>query len=571
MIIIPLVLVGLFTNSIYTRVLISKSIQTVEDDSDLIITQLNSILKVTEASINTLLLEIDRTEREVEQMNATDKNELLLRNVLQTKLSLATMNFEDIDSAVFVDFNHNIYATDDFFTRGSQFPFINETMNKVMTIPTIQSVWFPMRKTAEPNKNGETFFLTLAKKVMNTETGDIYGVVLLNIREGTIANLYRNVGETDNRDYYIASSEGVISSVNKERVLKPIMDEGLRNNIITDNSGAELLEINGEDKLVTTASISHLGWKLMSETPLSILTKETKKVSRLLFYICCICLICALIFAGLLSKMIVNPLIKLTATMNQIKRGNFQVRSPIVSEDEVGLVASVLNQMINRINELVVDISIQQKKKREMELALIQMQIKPHFLYNTLDLIYVMTRAGEYKESENATLALARFYRTVLSQGKEIITIADEINNVKNYLIIQHSRYADIFEYEINIPDEVAKSEILKLTLQPLVENSIYHGLKYKVTPGKVSITGYLEEERIIISVLDTGIGIPAEKIKSLFSENNISETGSSFGFKSVDERIKLHFGEAYGLSVRSEYGSWTEVRITLPNVGGND
>jgi two-component system sensor histidine kinase YesM len=254
--------------------------------------------------------------------------------------------------------------------------------------------------------------------------------------------------------------------------------------------------------------------------------------------------------------------------MRRVKEGDLNAIAHIHTSDEIGLLASVFNSMINRIKELLLQVELDQIKKKEIELALIHSQIKPHFLYNTLDLIYVLNDMNLQHEARDTTKALADFYRVALSKGSEIITIGEEIKNACDYLAIQNVRYSDIFDYGMEIDKDILHCEIPKLTLQPILENAIYHGLKLKGSKGHIQIRGFKEEKRIIIHIADDGVGI--QQNAQIHNLKQFTENGkpTSFGLFSVHERIRLYFGIEYGITIKSQEGMGTTITVCIPADG---
>lgn len=242
--------------------------------------------------------------------------------------------------------------------------------------------------------------------------------------------------------------------------------------------------------LATLIAYDRLNWKLVNIVSLQTLNGDIRRNFALTFAFGALCLLLSLLLAGKLSQIIVNPLLQVTKAMRKVKEGDINVSSPVTTQDETGLIATVFNSMVQQIKELLKAITEEQGRKREYELALIHAQIKPHFLYNTLDTIYVLNDLGLNEEARDTTKALADFYRVVLSKGSELIPLADEIDNVRDYLNIMQVRNPDVLRYEIDIPIELENVMVPKLSLQPLVENAIYHGLKPRAVrinchPGK--------------------------------------------------------------------------------------
>lgn len=266
---------------------------------------------------------------------------------------------------------------------------------------------------------------------------------------------------------------------------------------------------------------------------------------------------------------ITRPIRKLGEVTDQVAKGNLSVRSDVDAGAEVGMLSDSLNTMIDKINELLEQVKKEQIRLRKAEFELLQSQINPHFLYNTLDAIVWLAEAGEQKRVVNMVGSLSDFFRTSLNQGRDIIPIKEELQHVTSYLEIQQVRYQDILQYEIHVPEELEKYLIPKITIQPLVENALYHGIKNKRGSGKIVIWGKKEADHFVIVIEDNGIGIREERLSEVrngikykaFSENEI------YGLYNVNERIRLNFGEAYGITIESTYQEGTIVSILLPYV----
>ena len=212
-------------------------------------------------------------------------------------------------------------------------------------------------------------------------------------------------------------------------------------------------------------------------------------------------------------------------------------------------------------------VTAEQKQLRKAEFELLQAQINPHFLYNTLDAIVWSAEAGNQKQVVKMVGSLSEFFRTSLNKGKEIVTVREELQHVRSYLEIQQIRYQDILSYEINVPEELNNYLIPKITVQPVVENALYHGIKNRRGGGKITVTGYAEEENYIIKVTDDGIGMDAERLDQVRRglTDQDPDSGKIYGLYNVNERIRLEFGEEYGISIESEYEKGTEITIKLP------
>jgi len=299
--------------------------------------------------------------------------------------------------------------------------------------------------------------------------------------------------------------------------------------------------------------------------------REYQQVFKSLIYISLIAFMVVLGLTIFLSyqipRSITRPLQKLTGVTQQVAEGNLAVRSDVQTGDEVGVLSDSLNTMIDKINELLEQVTTEQIRLRKAEFELLQSQINPHFLYNTLDAIIWLAEAGEQKKVVSMVRSLSEFFRTSLNRGKDIISVKEELQHVRSYLEIQQVRYQDILNFEINVPEELECYTIPKITIQPLVENALYHGIKNKRGSGSIQIRGRKQEEYLVIEIEDDGIGISKERLWQVKDgiQRKVLTGKDIYGLYNVNERIRLNFGEAYGIDIHSTYGEGTVVRVLLP------
>lgn len=222
---------------------------------------------------------------------------------------------------------------------------------------------------------------------------------------------------------------------------------------------------------------------------------------------------------------------------------------------------------MQHIDNLMEQIKKEQEKKKKLEFAVMHAQIHPHFLYNTLYSIKSLCDMGMNREASSMISALSNFFRISISKGQEMISIEEEIEHIKSYLFIQEMRYGDDFSYEIDVDQHILSFRIIKLTLQPLVENAIYHGVKQKRGKGTILVKGYCINDTIYFEVIDNGVGMDVNKIKEIMDALNNKEENAALGIglRSVHERIQLHYGSSYGMHIESELGKGTKVTVTVP------
>lgn len=267
-----------------------------------------------------------------------------------------------------------------------------------------------------------------------------------------------------------------------------------------------------------------------------------------------------------LSRSITRPVVELCARVEDISAGDLTAREPVCSgEYELNTLSQVVEQMVGRLNQLMQEATQKQETLRRTELALIQAQINPHFLYNTMDTIIWLIEAGKTDDAVEMVSNLSAFFRHSLSKGKDVISLREEEGHVCSYLQIQQVRYKDIMRYTVNFEPGIQEAVLPKLTLQPLVENALYHGIKLKRGMGHIYVTGRREGADILLQVTDDGVGMSPQRLEQLRSAMEREER-VGFGLSTVHERIRLFFGHPYGLSISSREGVGTTVSVLIPH-----
>lgn len=276
------------------------------------------------------------------------------------------------------------------------------------------------------------------------------------------------------------------------------------------------------------------------------------------------------------SKGITRPIGSLCENVRRIGEGQFQVDTIEIDDYEIAKLDTGIRKMAERISCLLQNVKQEEMLHHKMELQLLQAQINPHFLYNTLDSIIWMAEDEKNEEVVVMTAALARLLRQSISNEQEQVTVAQEIDYVRSYLTIQKMRYQDKLEYEIEAPPEILPVSIVKFTLQPLVENAIYHGIKYKENKGKVCIRGFVREKKAFLAVEDDGAGMDAQQLHRILEESGGEDaaeprTGGGVGVSNVQKRLRLYYGEEYGISYTSKVGKGTTALVSIPLSGGRN
>ena len=268
----------------------------------------------------------------------------------------------------------------------------------------------------------------------------------------------------------------------------------------------------------------------------------------------------------LVTKELTSPLKQLERMMSATDfKGEIPELNPETGTKEIYSLSKAYNEMTQEIKNLMHQVVEEQKNQRKSELKALQNQINPHFLYNTLDSIVWMIQEDQKEDAQNMIIALAKLFRISISRGNNIIPVKNEIEHVKNYLYIQSMRYKDAFTYEIHVDEECYKYKVMKLILQPIVENSIYHGLKNRVDDGLIEIEGHMDGKNLILTLTDNGYGISPEKIQDLYDKFNNPDLNDGVGLKNVYQRLRLYYGEESYLKILSEEDEYTKIIISIP------
>ena len=440
---------------------------------------------------------------------------------------------------------------------------LEKTENQHFSLPHVQYIF-------DNNENQYRWVISLSRAVeLTSGTSTAQGILLVDISYSSLEQLFDGVTAGKGGYVYLISSDGELLYHPKMQLI----DSGRmqENNVAAAayKDGNHMEEFDGSSRFVTIKSIGYTGWKVVGVTPENVVTLNTIKTRLFIVFIIALILFILALINSYISSRITNPIKELEKSVGILEEGNLDVPVYAGGSYEIQHLGKSIGDMAAQIRLLMKDIVTEHEAKRKQEFDTLQSQINPHFLYNTLDIIVWMIENEQKAEAVKAVTALARFFRISLSKGKSIITVRDELEHVRNYLMIQHMRFKNKFTYEIQADDGVLELASLKLMLQPLVENAIYHGMEFMDGDGEILLKVWKEEGDLYFSVIDNGLGMTEEQVGNLFTgaSHVDSKRGSGIGVKNVNERIKLYFGEKYGLSIESEPDEGTTVKIHLPVV----
>lgn len=366
---------------------------------------------------------------------------------------------------------------------------------------------------------------------------------------------------------YIIDKEGnIIYHPQQQMIYAGLKKENI-DFTVDKEDGSYIQNFNGEKIIVSIKTTRYTDWKVVGVSFYDEMVTTKKDIYYFFLTLLVISIVIVIIISIIISARISFPIKRLEKIMKRVENGELDINAKIEGEDEVKQLSNTFNLMIEKIRILMEQNKEESEEKRKSELKALQAQINPHFLYNTLDSIVWMAENGENEGVIKMVTALANLFRTSISRGEEIISIKDEIEHVRSYLTIQNMRYMDKFDFDILVDEEVMKYKTLKITLQPIIENAIYHGIKKSVDKGMIKIIAEIVNDKICFQVIDNGLGMSQEKVANLLKKHEKGNRKSGIGVKNVHERIQLYFGIEYGIEIESEEEVGTKVSIWVPKI----
>ncbi|KDR96329.1 two-component system, sensor histidine kinase YesM [Peptoclostridium litorale DSM 5388] len=431
-----------------------------------------------------------------------------------------------------------------------------------------QPIWIHTRKVMVEILSGEfeKRYFTLGRKIVDFNTLDEYGYLMMDFDEVILQQAYTNLLEDDGADIFIVNEVGrIISHSDKNKIGESIIFEPYANEMLSDKTGYKYIHYNdGIDKVAIYSTIEGHGWKVVKTVSTRYLYGELDRIQRYLVFGELIYVIIMLIFMIIFSVKYTDPMISMMGVMKRVEQGDLSVRTDIRSNDEIGELAHSLNNMIEKMQELIDRLVREEKEKKEVELEALHAQINPHFLYNTLNTIKWMAKIQGNKRISSAITALIKLLRISINLGREMISLEEEIEHVKNYVVIQKLRFNESITVEFDIEPGCIELNVPKLILQPIVENSIIHGMEGEEEGININIRAARQNGSLIVQITDDGPGMDSDTLDNIFKRRSAKSSFSAVGLNNVNQRIKLYCGDEYGLNIESEKGKGTNVTAAL-------
>ena len=425
-----------------------------------------------------------------------------------------------------------------------------------------------------PKDNGSRNGILLFRTINDINNGQHIGYIGIRTNEQFISDIYRDVDIGSGSDIFVINSAGTIISSRRSEIT--VAQSYKNGSFIKDfnqnrSHGIRVFRFKSEKEntLAAYSPIVNTDWYVVSIIPFSYLNSEPNKIGSYIFVLGIICFIAALFLSFFISKSISNPLNKLILSMNEAEKGDLTSVCNDTARDEIGEVAGHFNNMLFEVKTLIENVKSKEKQKRVAELKALQAQINPHFLSNTLNTVKWLANIRNAENIENLITSLIELLHVSMGKGDELITVREEIKYLENYISIQNYKYCDKFKVSFDIQENTLDCKLLKFLIQPLVENSIIHGIEPMEGQGLIKVKSCIYNGNLVVTVTDNGAGMSEDEKKDIFKMDKQSSKSrfSGIGLPNVEERIKLYFGEQYGISIESIPYLFTTLELTLPEI----
>ena len=479
---------------------------------------------------------------------AVDETKDYFESVLSFRTDINNITLFNIDGSMLVSTNENFNSPSDIVRTMFWFqePILQPTAH-----------YFSPPYTTDSGEN-----MIFATKYLDYNFGEDQGVLMIELSSDKIVNLAKNTNLGKYGQIVILNNVNSLifysgDSVNDE-MLSSIRNQSL---------GTSNVVLEGEQFTLSINPITNTRWKIAIFININDSAIAIYNFTLTLAIISLSAILLVTIIVTLIARGITNPLRKLERAMSDIEQSDFlQISEVNVSgQKEIASLTNTFNLMMVRIKELMDKVVAEQISQRKSELKALQYQINPHFLYNTLDSIVWLIDDGKNSEASKMVVALAKLFRISISRGRNIITVKDELEHARSYLLIQSIRYSNAFKYSFDVQPEVLECTTVKLILQPLIENAIYHGIKNRIEEGNIEVKAYIEDERIVFKIIDNGYGMKEEKIAKIYETFQNPEINDGVGVKNVYLRLKLYYGDDADLTIDSELDEGTTISLYIP------
>ncbi len=491
---------------------------------------------------------------------------------IQDDISKSLVNMilssDDISSAFLFDNYNNSY----YMSRITGSKVLSDDVKKASWYNTVEEakgypVWV-LNDGQLIQSGSDDMPVSLVRMVYSTDDYKPIGVLVMNINKSFGNHIFSRLGSQYKSQFFIVDSNGNYITQNTTAE-NTIVSDFIKKSTGSTNYAIE--KIDGQKVILTSRKSSCSDWRIIGIMPMSELSKQFESTGMVILLIILINVLFLCIGQIYVTKIITKPLSKMKKYMAGIQNGNFQkIPIELVRDDEIVELKRSYNIMVEQIQKLIQKVKDEQRQLRLSEISIVRAQINPHFLYNTLDAVSALALIKDNESAYTITQALENFYRISLSSGKDVITVEDEIKCIKSYVQILNIRYKDSFNVIYEIDDGMLDHSILKLILQPFVENAITHGVRNKHGRGTVTLKGHENDDNIVFEIEDDGAGMTKEKIEEIISKKDTRQKGG-FGIYSSITRISLFYGVENPVSIESTVNEGTKVTLNIPKMSKED
>lgn len=503
------------------------------------------------------LLKNDWTNRKYE--------ELVAQKQVKTLVDTVNNNFQHLKHNVtLLGFNGNYYNNEGADWR-EQDELRSRDWMTVLEEDKLKMHW------AETYPLNGKYVFSAVSYMRDIYTGKELGLLILDFGEEILFDTYKNL---DGKQITIYNAQGrIISGKEKSLIASSEAESEFFRKMSGNRSGYFLSEYKGAEMLVSFYKVQHLDWYIVDMTPLSSLMEGMRSIKKYIVLIALAELLILLALSYMISRAISSPIKKLVRSIHLAGSGNLKQMIDVNRKDEIGFLVGKYNTMLERIDTLMKEIVVQHERKREAELQGLQAQMNPHFLYNTLNSIRWMVTTRQPDVTNRMIISLVRLLRQHFHAASELVTFAEELNFLSDYILIQKVRYGDKFDVLYEVSDEVLSCYTLRLLMQPILENAIFHGIEPKDGSGLIKVKVWADGDKVIVEISDNGVGIDGREQPFPLSGERPSyrEASNGIGLANIRQRIKLHFGEAYDIQLDSAKNKGTRVTIVHPIIRERD
>lgn len=457
--------------------------------------------------------------------------------------------------------------------RNPHFVFLSEHPDEILKIPPTEASDFDRLDGFTYDNNN---VISIIAPIKQRVTHEVIGFIVIDLDDQMIEQYYNNITIGKTGFFYVTDQSGKPIFWPEARVDDLPSPDSLLQNIVAPR-GSFTQPLRNEKHFFVYTTSNMTGWNIVGIAPLKEVIADAIEIRLLIIVSVVLSAVFAIALYISLTQRIIRPLQLLKTKMRKAADGYLEAKIKTSGHDEITDLSNSFNTMLENIKLLIEKNNREQEQVKKAELRTLQAQINPHFLYNTLESIIWMAEARQNEKVVALVKAMSQFFRISLNKGKDWVSIKTELDHAKSYLTIQQMRYYDILTYEIEVAEEVYPYPILAITLQPLIENALYHGIKNKRGMGKIRVTGQIENEHyILLTVEDNGIGITPERLQDIrenlttpkdysSAQHDAGLQESGFGLFNVHQRLRLYFGEPCGLILESNYGEGARISVRIP------